>query len=44
MELIMLRLKREAVTGSRRKLRNEELPSLCHSPDIISVIKSRGIR
>jgi hypothetical protein len=36
--------KRDEVTGGWRKLHNEELHSLYSSPDIIRVIKSRGMR
>jgi hypothetical protein len=34
-------LKREEVTGGWRKLHNVEHHSLCYSPDIITVMKSR---
>jgi hypothetical protein len=37
-------LKRDEVTGSWRKLRNEELHNLYSSPSIIRMIKSRKIR
>jgi hypothetical protein len=41
-EIIVLRKtfgsKREAVTGSRRKMRNEELDDLCFSPNIFRMI------
>jgi hypothetical protein len=36
--------KRDEVTGDWRKLHNEELHNLCSSPNIIRMIKSRGIR
>jgi hypothetical protein len=35
---------RDEVTGGWRKLRNEELHSLCTSPNIIRVIKSKRMR
>jgi hypothetical protein len=37
-------LKRDEVTGERRKLHNEELRDLYSSPGIIRIIKSRRIR
>jgi hypothetical protein len=37
-------LKRDEVTGGRRKLHNEELHNLYSSPSIIRVIKSRSMR
>jgi hypothetical protein len=37
-------LKRDKVTGGWRKLHNEELHKLYSSPNIIRLIKSRGIR
>jgi hypothetical protein len=36
--------KRDEVTGSWRKLRNEELHNLYSSPSIIKIIKSRRMR
>jgi hypothetical protein len=36
--------KRDEVTGESRKLHNEELNDLYCSPDIVRVIKSRGMR
>jgi hypothetical protein len=36
--------KRDEVTGGWRKLYNEELRSLCSSPSIIRMIKSRRMR
>ena len=36
--------KRDGVTGEWRKLHNEELNSLYRSPNIVRVIKSRGMR
>jgi hypothetical protein len=33
--------KREEITGGRRKLHNEEIHSLCCSPNVIRVIKTR---
>jgi hypothetical protein len=36
--------KREEVTGSWRKLHNEEHLNFCSSPDIIRVVKSRRMR
>jgi len=36
--------KREEVAGGWRRLHNEELHNLCHSPNIIRVIKSRRMR
>jgi hypothetical protein len=36
--------KREEVTGSRRKSRNEELHNSCSSLNIIKVIKPRRMR
>jgi hypothetical protein len=36
--------KRDEVTGSRRKLHNEELDNLYSSPSIIRMIKSRNRR
>ena len=36
--------RRANVTGQWRKLRNEELNDLYSSPNIVRVIKSRGIR
>jgi hypothetical protein len=35
---------REEVTGDRRKLQNEELHNLYSSPNILGIIKSRGMR
>ena len=32
------------LTGGKRKLHNEKLHDLCHTPDIIGVIKSRMMR
>jgi hypothetical protein len=37
-------LKRDAVTGDRRKLHNEELLDLYSSPSIIRIIKSRRMK
>jgi hypothetical protein len=37
-------LKRDEVTGDRRKLHNEELHNLYSSPNIIRMIKSRRMR
>ena len=36
--------KRDEVTGEWRKLYNEELNDLYYSPNVVGVIKSRGIR
>jgi hypothetical protein len=36
--------KRDELTGDWRKLHNEELHKLYSSPNIIRMIKSRGIR
>jgi hypothetical protein len=36
--------KRDEISGSWRKLHNEELRNLYYSPDIIRMIKSRRIR
>ena len=36
--------KRDAVTEERRRLQNEKLNDLYHSPNIIQVIKSRRMR
>ena len=36
--------KREKVTGEWRKLHNKELNDLYSSPNIVQVIKSRGMR
>jgi hypothetical protein len=36
--------KRDEVTGGWRKLRNEELPNLYSSPNIIRIIKSGRMR
>jgi hypothetical protein len=36
--------KRDEVTGEWRKLHNEELIDLYYSPNIVRVIKSRGMR
>jgi len=36
--------KRDEVTGGWRKLYNEELNNLCSLPNIIRVIKSRGMK
>jgi hypothetical protein len=36
--------KREEVAGGCRRLHNEELHNLSHSPNIISMIKSRRVR
>jgi hypothetical protein len=36
--------KRDEVTGDWRKLHNEELNNLYFSPNIVRVIKSRGMR
>jgi hypothetical protein len=36
--------KREEVTGEWRKLHNEELSDLCSLPNIVRVVKSRGMR
>jgi hypothetical protein len=41
---IIFEPKREEVTGSWRKLHNEELHNLYSSPSIIRMIKSRRIR
>jgi hypothetical protein len=35
--------KRDEVTGGRKKLQNKELHDLYSSPNIIRIIKSRGI-
>jgi hypothetical protein len=40
----IFRLKRDAVTGERKKLHNEELRDLYSSPSIIGIIKSRRMR
>jgi hypothetical protein len=37
------RLKRDEVTGGWKKLHKEELHSLCFSPNIIRVIKSKRV-
>jgi hypothetical protein len=37
-------LKRDEVTGERRKLHNEELHDLFSSPSIIRIIKSKRMR
>jgi hypothetical protein len=37
-------LKKEKITRKRRKLHNEELHNMYHSPNIIMKIKSRTIR
>jgi hypothetical protein len=37
-------LKRDEMTGSWRKLHNEELHNLCSSPSIIRMMKSRKMR
>jgi len=34
---------REKLTGKRKQLHNEELPDNFFTPDIIMVIKSRGM-
>jgi hypothetical protein len=39
----IFRSKRDEVTGGWRKLHNEELHSLYSSPNIIGMIKSRGM-
>jgi hypothetical protein len=36
--------KRDAVTGGWRKLHNEEIHNLYHSPSIIRIIKSRRMK
>jgi hypothetical protein len=36
--------KRDEVEGGWRKLQDEELHNLCSSPNIITIIKSRGMR
>ena len=41
---IIFGLKRDEVTGEWRKLHNEELSDLYCSPNIVRVIKSRGMR
>jgi hypothetical protein len=40
----IFRPKREEVAGGWRRLHNEELHNLYTSPDIIRVIKARGVR
>jgi hypothetical protein len=40
----IFRPKRDEVRGEWRKLHNEELSDLCPTPNIIRVIKSRGMR
>jgi hypothetical protein len=40
----IFRSKRDEVTGGWRKLHNEELHGLYSSPNIIRLIKSRGVR
>jgi hypothetical protein len=40
----IFRPKRDEVTGSWRKLHNEELHGLYSSPNIIRMIKSKGMR
>jgi hypothetical protein len=40
----IFRLKRDKVTGSRRKLHNEELHDLYSSPSVVRVIKARRMR
>ena len=40
---IIFGLKRDEVTGEWRKLHNEELSDLYCSPNIVRVIKSRGM-
>jgi hypothetical protein len=42
--MIILRPKRDKVTGHWRKLHNEEVNDLCFSPNIICVIRSRRMR
>jgi hypothetical protein len=36
--------KRDEATGEWRRLHNKKLYALCSSPNIIQVIKSRGLR
>jgi hypothetical protein len=40
----IFRPKRDEETGGWRKIHNEELHSLCSSPSIIRIIKSRRMR
>jgi len=40
----IFRPKRDEVTGEWRKPHNEELSDLCSAPNIIQVIKSRGMK
>jgi hypothetical protein len=40
----IFRSKREEMAGGWRRLHNEELRNLCHSPNVIREIKSRSIR